>query len=59
MPGGDYDSQIEKRIEKLETHVASLINWRNWMLGFVGGMGIMTGAFAKQVAEVLRQMLGG
>lgn len=59
--GGDekYDRQIERRIEALEGDVKSLVAWRNWVIGAVGGIGIMVGAYAKQVASAVRQALGG
>lgn len=53
-----YDRLMEKRVSDLEADVDSLKMWRNWVLGIVAGIGLMTGAFAKNIGEILRHMGG-
>jgi len=57
VDGGDgYDRQIEHRLEKVEERVDSLMAWRSWIVGLVAGVGLLTGAFAKQIGIVLGQL---
>lgn len=51
-----YDRMIEKRLDALETKISDLEKWRNWVLGIVAGIGLMTGAFAKNIAEIMRHL---
>jgi hypothetical protein len=55
VDGGErYDDQIEKRITNLERKVEDLVAWRNWVLGSVAGIGLMFGAFAKNILDIFR-----
>lgn len=53
-----YDRLIEKRIDDLEVKVDGLLAWRNWVVGIVAGVGLFIGAFAKNVADIFRHMVG-
>lgn len=56
--GGDgYERMIEKRLDDLEAKMDNILAWRNWVVGIVAGIGLMIGAFAKNVAEIMRQVL--
>lgn len=52
----NYRRQIERRIDNLEVKMDGLMAWRSWILGLVAGMGILVGAFAKQVAYILTHL---
>jgi len=52
-----YDRQIEGRIEKLEAKMEDLSKWKNYILGGVATMGLLIGAYAKQVALIVRSIL--
>lgn len=54
--GDRWKDGLEDRIDKLETSVDGLLAWRNWILGTVAGIGVMTGAFAKQIAIFIRNL---
>lgn len=58
MDDGGYDRQIEGRIGRLEERVDSLIAWRNYVLGAVATLGLLIGAYAKQVATIVKSVLG-
>ena len=52
--GERWKDNVEDRIKTLEGSVDSLNAWRAWILGIGAGVGIMFGAFAKQIAVFLR-----
>lgn len=56
--GDGYLRMIEKRLDDLEDKTDNLLAWRNWVVGLVAGIGLLIGAFAKQVAELVRATLG-
>ena len=54
---------VERAIENLRAdlgkahdRIDSLEKWRNWVLGIVAGIGMVLGAFAKNVGEILKHM---
>ena len=51
-----YDRLMERRLDDLEAKVDNLLAWRNWVVGIVAGIGLMIGAFAKNVADIVRHM---
>lgn len=58
-----YDRQIEKQIDglradikELRAQVDSLRLWQRWVLGISTGIGLMFGAYAKSIGEVLRHV---
>jgi tetrahydromethanopterin S-methyltransferase subunit G len=51
-----YDRLMERRLDDLEAKVDNLLAWRNWVVGIVAGVGLMIGAFAKNVADIVRHM---
>lgn len=59
--GGDdrYDRQIEGRIRNLEEDMENLKAWRNYVVGAVGTLGLLIGAYAKQVATIVKSIIGG
>lgn len=52
----DRIKALEKRVEKVEGKTDNLIIWRSWVLGSVAGIGLMLGAFAKNVADIIKHM---
>lgn len=56
MKDGGWERLIEGKIEDLEEQVRALVAWRNWLLGLVAGMGLLVGAFARQVAYILTHL---
>lgn len=61
--GNGYDRMIEKRLDDLagdvkalEDDVKGLLAWRNWVVGIVAGIGMLIGAFAKNVADIARHL---
>ncbi len=53
--GERWKDLIEERIKGLEASVDSLVAWRSWILGIVAGIGLVIGAFAKQIGIVMGQ----
>lgn len=53
-----YDTQIERRIEKLERGVDSLNLWRAFVLGAVAPIAFLLGAFAHEIALFLKGHVG-
>lgn len=58
-----YDRQIEHRLDQIEKRLDDqgakldgLIVWRSWVLGIVAGVGLMLGAFAKNIGDIIKHM---
>lgn len=52
-----YDQEMARRITKLEGQMEDLTKWKSFLLGAAGAVGLFVGAYAKQVALIVRSIL--
>jgi hypothetical protein len=54
--GERWKDSIERRLDDHEVKIDNLQQWRSWVLGAVAGIGLIIGAFAKQIIEIIKGM---